>query len=332
MVKMSEFTPATTGMLKRLAGRAFDESEISIIGGDASVAAAFSSLPFNHLLFTGSTKVGRMVMTAAAENLTPVTLELGGKCPVIIDSDFSIDEAAHRVLWGKTFNAGQTCVAPDYVLLPRGKSEAFTEAITRHYNTHFPQGAAEHSYTSVIDRRNYDRLRGLVSGARDAGAKIKEIERHTPGHVEARKFPLTLVFNPPVDSKIMREEIFGPVLPIFEHDGVDHAIDRVNAGENPLGLYYFGNSADGRQAVLEKTLSGGVAVNDVMLQFLQVDLPFGGVGGSGFGRYHGKEGFETFSHMKPIFIQRGMGSFTGLKMLYPPYGGLARRLISLMGG
>lgn len=332
MVKMSELTPATSGILRSLVARHFDENEIAIICGDADVAAAFSSLPFDHLLFTGSTKVGRMVMAAAAKNLTPVTLELGGKCPVIVDSDYSIDEAARRILWGKTFNSGQTCVAPDYVLLPKGKTDLFAQALKKHYKAHFPTGASADSYTSVIDRRSYDRLQGLVKSASDAGAKIKAIEPHLPEHVEARKFPLTLVINPSVDSRIMQEEIFGPVLPVFEHDGIEHAIDQVNAGENPLGLYYFGNSTAGRKAVLEKTLSGGVAVNDVMLQFLQVDLPFGGVGASGFGRYHGKEGFETFSHLKPIFFQRGLGTFTGLKLLYPPYGGLARRLISMMGG
>ncbi|AXQ30528.1 coniferyl aldehyde dehydrogenase [Solimonas sp. K1W22B-7] len=332
MVKMSELTPATTETLKRLIALAFDESEIAIIGGDAGVAAAFSSLPFDHLLFTGSTRVGRMVMAAAAQNLTPVTLELGGKCPVIVDADYPIEEAAHRILWGKTFNAGQTCVAPDYVLLPKGSLAAFASALSRHYLAHFPRGAGESSYSSVIDPRAYERLQSLVQGAREAGAVIQEIEQHTPDHAAARKFPLTLVINPPPDSRIMREEIFGPVLPVFEHDGLDDAIRRVNAGERPLGLYYFGRSSERQRAVLDRTVSGGVSINDVMLQFLQVDLPFGGVGASGFGRYHGQEGFETFSHLKPVFMQRGLGSFTGLKLLYPPYGNLARRLIGLMGG
>ena len=330
--KMSELTPSTTETIRRLTSRYFEETEIAIVGGESDVAAAFSSLPFDHLLFTGSTKVGRMVMMAAAKNLTPVTLELGGKCPVIVDADFSIDEAAHRILWGKTFNAGQTCVAPDYVLLPKGKAEAFAAAIKKHYQVHFPLGALDESYTAVIDRRSYDRLQALVKSAREAGAVVKPVEQHLPEHTESKKFPLTLVIDPRVDSPIMREEIFGPVLPVIEYDSIDGAINHVNGGDNPLGLYYFGNSYGGRKAVVENTLSGGVAVNDVMLQFLQVDLPFGGVGASGFGRYHGKEGFETFSHLKPIFIQRGLSSFTGLKLLYPPYGAIARRLISMMGG
>jgi coniferyl-aldehyde dehydrogenase len=332
MIKMSELTPATARVLRKLIRERFDESMIAIADGDAQDAAYFSSLAFDHLLFTGSTKVGRMVMAAAAKNLTPVTLELGGKCPVIVDNDYSIDEAAHRILWGKTFNAGQTCVAPDYVMIPKGKTNAFVEAIRKHYAEHFPNGALADSYTSTIDQNSYERLNALVDMAKQSGADVRTIEKQTEKHTAARKFPLTIVVNPPVGSRIMREEIFGPILPVFEHSGLHDAINRVNAEERPLGLYYFGNSAHQRSIVLEQTVSGGVAINDVMLQFLQVDLAFGGVGASGFGRYHGKEGFETFSHLKSIFVQRGMGSFTGLKLLYPPYGEIGRRVISMMGG
>jgi coniferyl-aldehyde dehydrogenase len=332
MIKMSEMAPSTTKVLSQLMGSAFDESEIAITGGNAQDAAYFTSLAFDHLLFTGSAKVGRLVMAAAALNLTPLTLELGGKCPVIIDDDYSINEAARRVLWGKTFNAAQTCVAPDYVMVPRGKLNSFVEAISKHYATHFPDGALADSYTSTIDQHSYERLTTLVDTAKQSGATIHALEQPTARHAAARKFPLTLVINPPAGSRIMREEIFGPVLPVFEHHGLDDAIKRVNNGDHPLGLYYFGNSTRRRRSVLENTLSGGVAINDVMLQFLQVDLAFGGVGASGFGRYHGSEGFETFSHLKSIFVQRGFGTFTGLKLLYPPYGQIARRVITLMGG
>lgn len=332
MVKMSEVTPHTATLIKKLVSTAFDQAEIAIIDGDAKVAAEFSELPFGHLLFTGSTAVGRKVMKAAAVNLTPVTLELGGKSPVIVDEAFSIDEAARRILWGKTYNAGQTCVAPDYVMVPKGRGKAFVEAIIGHYRSHFPRGAGDASYTSVVDQRQFDRLRSILDQAKSDGATIVEAEAHHSAHTLTRKFPLTLVLNPPAGSRVMTEELFGPILPVLEHDGVDQAIGTINAGENPLALYYFGPSGAARERVLKQTLSGTVAVNDVVVQFLQVDLPFGGVGASGFGRYHGKEGFETFSHLKPVFLQRGIGTFTGLKLLYPPYGNLARRLIAMMGG
>ena len=332
MVKMSELSPATTQVLSDLLSHRFDDEEVMLTGGDATDSAYFSALAFDHLLFTGSPHVGRMVMAAAAKNLTPVTLELGGKCPVIVDDDYSISEAASRILWGKTFNAAQTCVAPDYVLVPRGEANAFVEAITEHYAAQFPRGAVDESYTSIINQANYDRLTALVDEARAAGATIHTAERATEELAQARKIPLTLVVNPPLDSRLMQEEIFGPILPVIEHDGLEAALRHVAKGEHPLGLYYFGNSAHSRKTVLEKSISGGVAINDVMLQFLQVDLPFGGVGGSGFGRYHGRAGFETFSHLKSIFVQRGLGSFTGLKLLYPPHGPVARQVIKLMGG
>jgi len=330
MIKMSEFTPASAALLKEILADLFDDDLVAIFDGGPDEAAQFTQLPFDHLLFTGSTGVGKKVMAAAAQNLTPVTLELGGKSPVIVDDDFDLNEAAKRVLWGKTFNAGQTCVAPDYALVPKGQTGRFVEQLTQSYFDFFPGGAAEPSYTSVIDQRNYDRLRDLVEGARDAGATVHEVEQTTNDHVAQRKFPLTLVIDPPADSRIMREEIFGPILPVLEHDGRSQALSRINQGERPLALYYFGSQ--GTDEVLQQSHSGGVTTNDVMLQYLQADLPFGGTGASGFGAYHGKEGFETFSHMKAVFRQRGMGHFTGLKLLYPPYGGLARRLIGMMGG
>lgn len=332
MIKMSELSPATGQAVANLAKQFFDISELAILGGDAKEAAHFSSLPFAHLLFTGSSRVGLMVMSAAAQNLTPVTLELGGKCPAIVDGDFDLDEAAKRILWGKTFNAAQTCVAPDYVMVPKGTTVAFVEAMTRHYRVNYPEGASSDQYTSIIDERGYTRLMGMVDAAKREGAEVRTCEPITAEHNLRRKLPLTFVLNPSRSSALMQEEIFGPVLPVIEHDGLDDALRHVNQGEHPLALYYFGHSSKQRESVLQKSLSGGVAFNDVMLQFLQVDMAFGGVGASGFGRYHGKEGFETFSHLKSVFTQRGMGSFTGLKLLYPPYGRLGRLVTSLMGG
>lgn len=332
MVKMSELSDATTRVLARLVQERFGEDEVVVVGGDAQVAESFSALPFAHLLFTGSGRVGRMVMSAAARNLTPVTLELGGKCPAIVGDDYPISEAAQRILWGKTFNAAQTCVAPDYVLVPRGEAHAFVEAAMEHYAKRFPKGALEDAYTAIIDQRNFDRLSAMVGEARDAGARIFAAERPTPALAAARKFPLTMVLDAPANCRLLQEEIFGPVLPVLEYDGLDDALRHVNQGDHPLGLYYFGKSSAGRQQVIDGSMSGGVAVNDVMLQFLQVDLSFGGVGASGFGRYHGRAGFDTFSHLKSVFVQRGVGHFTGLKLLYPPYGHLGRMVIRLMGG
>ncbi len=332
MIKMSEYTPAATDALREILAQEFSEDEVAVFNGDARASGVFSSLPFDHLLFTGSTQVGRKVMLAAANNLTPVTLELGGKSPVIVSKDYEIAEAAERVLWGKVFNAGQTCVAPDYLLIPKGTAEEFVLQFARKYSKMLPQGAASEDFTSIIDQRNYDRLRGLLDAAQAGGAMVVGLEDDSDFLREQRKLPVTLVVNPSLDTRIMREEIFGPVLAVIEVDSEKQAIDIINRSERPLALYYFGNSERARDAVLKQTHAGGVTVNDVMLQYLQVSQPFGGVGASGMGSYHGQEGFRTFSHYKPVFRQRGFGGFTGLKLLYPPYGGLAQRLIRMMGG
>lgn len=332
MVKMSEFTPASCELLTQLLADEFDQDHVAVFGGDADVAAAFAALPFDHLLFTGSTNVGRKIMAAAAPNLTPVTLELGGKSPVLIAPDYPIEEAAERILWGKTFNAGQTCVAPDYVMVPRGSLDDLVIWMSRHYRERFPRGAASEDYSSVIDQRQFDRLEALLQTLNPAECRIVALEEMTAELRQQRKFPTTLVINPPADSRVMSGEIFGPVLPVIEVDSVDDAIGRINQGERPLAMYLFSHDAHVQEHVLKSAHAGGVTVNDVMLQYLQVAQPFGGVGASGFGRYHGREGFETFSNMKSVFVQRGLGRFTGLKMLYPPYGALSRRLISMMGG
>lgn len=332
MIKMSEYTPASTALLQRLLGQEFDTSEVAVFGGDAPASAAFAALPFDHLMFTGSTGVGRKVMQAAAANLTPVTLELGGKSPVVIGAGADIAEAAERLLWGKVFNAGQTCVAPDYLLVPRGTAREFVLQLARKYAEFLPEGAAGDDYTAVIDQRNCQRLLDLIDQARHAAEDVVPLEPITDELIARRKLPTTLVINPELDSRLMCEEIFGPILPIIEVDSVAAAIVYINANERPLALYYFGHSEREQEQVLKNTHAGGVTINDVMLQFLQTSQPFGGVGGSGMGRYHGIEGFNTFSHLKPVFTQRGIGRFTGLKLLYPPYGEVSRRLVHLMGG
>lgn len=332
IVKMSECTPASEKLLQEIIASVFEKDHISIVGGEADAAAAFSALPFDHLMFTGSTRVGRFVMAAAAKNLTPVTLELGGKSPVIVHDQYPIDEVAKRVLWGKTYNAAQTCIAPDYALIPKGKTEDFKIWLSRHFHDHFPEGISSNDYTSIINKANYDRLNSLVNEAEADGATIIRMEEPTAAHIQNRKFPLTLILNPNLESRVMKEEIFGPIFPIIEVDSVDAAIDFVNERERPLALYLFSDSSRLQEQVLASTHAGGVTINDVMMQYLQPSQPFGGVGASGFGSYHGKEGFITFSHMKPVFRQRGIGRFTGVKLLYPPYGKLGRRLISLMGG
>lgn len=332
MIKMSEYTPESTKVLKAILAKAFDESEVAVVGGAAEASSQFAELPFDHLLFTGSSNVGRKVMAAAAPNLTPLTLELGGKSPVIIAADYPMEVAASRIGFGKLLNAGQTCVAPDYVLLPRGTIDDFVTWMGRKYIDMLPTGAGSDDYTAIIDQRNANRLKAILDDAAAKGATIVPLEQACETNNARRKFPLTLVLNPSSDSRIMQEELFGPLLPVIETDGLEDCIQRVNAGDRPLALYYFGNSQLEQDYLLRQTHSGGVTMNDVLLQYLQVSQPFGGTGNSGFGSYHGWEGFRTFSHMKPVFTQRGLGDFTGLNLLRPPYGPLARRVITMMGG
>ncbi|CAA0104350.1 Coniferyl aldehyde dehydrogenase [Zhongshania aliphaticivorans] len=332
LIKVSELTPKTEVILRTILAQVFDDSEVVVVGGDATVAAEFASLPFDHLLFTGSTAIGKKVMSAAAHNLTPVTLELGGKNPVVIEEDYFLGEACHRILWGKTYNAGQTCAAPDYALIPKGAINDFRVWSSRHYRSLFPCGAMSMDYTSIINQSHFNRLQDLVDDARNKGAEILQLEDFTDQHRKHRKFPFTLIFNPSLDSKVMKEEIFGPILPIIEVNGLDEAIQFVNERSRPLAIYHFTDSTESKNKLAEKVVAGGMTVNDVMLQYLQPSQPFGGVGGSGFGAYHGEEGFKTFSHMKAIFSQRGFGSFTGIKLLYPPYGMLGRLIIKLMRG
>jgi coniferyl-aldehyde dehydrogenase len=304
MIKPSEFTPATSALLATMLAEIFPDEQVAVVTGGTEVGAAFSALPFDHLVFTGSTPVGKMVMKAASANLVPVTLELGGKSPVIIATDAQIEIAAARIAAGKLANGGQICVAPDYVLVPEGQVEAFVSAYDKAVRALYPNGPASRDYTSIINTRHYDRLRGLLDEAGARGARIIEVGNSPEG---ARTRPHTLAPTVVLDATenmgVLTEEIFGPVLPIVTYRDIDEAVARINAGPRPLALYYFGGDGEERLKVLEHTTSGNVTINDTVLHYAQDDLPFGGVGASGMGAYHGVEGFKSLSHAKGIFEQ-----------------------------
>lgn len=331
MLRMSEYTPATTNLFDELVKTQFDADEMTVFGGEADLAQSFSSLPFDHLLFTGSTSVGRSVMAAAAKNLTPVTLELGGKSPVIIAEDYPIEEAAQRVGWGKAFNAGQTCIAPDYAFVPAAKLDSFISAFQKFFIKRYGNKDSEF-YTSIVNERFHKRLTNLVEDAKSKGAVVHRLEQsETVAPDGQNKFLPCVIVDPPEDALVSQEEIFGPILVVKTYSKLDDVLNYINDGERPLALYPFVKSSNVLNKIMRHTHSGGVAINDVMIHFLQEDLPFGGVGASGFGKYHGPEGFETFSNMKPVFKQRGIGGFTGVKTLYPPYGSLTNFMIRIMG-
>ena len=328
MIKPSEMTPATSELLKKMFASTFDEAEIAVVTGGPDVGQAFSSLHFDHLLFTGATSIGRHVMRAAAENLVPVTLELGGKSPVVIGRSADLAVAAARIMNGKTLNAGQICLAPDYVLAPADRMGAFVAEAKASVGRMFPTIRENPDYTAIVADRHYARLTGYVDDARAKGAEIIEINpagedlRQQPH----RRIPPTLILNPTDDMKVMQEEIFGPLLPVKSYQKVDEAIDYINAHARPLGLYYFGADKEERDRVLDLTTSGGVTVNDVVMHVAQEELPFGGIGPAGMGAYHGHDGFREFSHRRAVFHQMKR-DIAPLRMLRPPYGaGIARFL------
>jgi len=329
MIKPSEFTPATSELMARMFAEAFAEDEIAVITGGPEVGQAFSELAFDHLIFTGATSIARHVMAAAAKNLVPLTLELGGKSPVIVGRSADMATTAARVMAGKTLNAGQICLAPDYVIAPKDQVAAFVGEATKAVNAMFPTIKDNPDYTAVIAERHYERIKGYVEDARSKGAEIVEINPAGEdfGQQEHRKIPPTLILNPTDDMKVMQEEIFGPVLPVMTYGNVDEAIDYVNRHERPLGLYYFGADAAEEAKVLARTTSGGVTVNDVIFHVAQEELPFGGVGPSGMGSYHGVDGFREFSHRKSIYrqLKKDLGP---MKALRPPYGEGVRKYIA----
>ncbi len=326
MIKPSELTPRTGEILKEIIAEAFDESTLAVVTGGVETGQAFASTPFDHLLFTGSTAVGMRVAQAAAKNLTPVTLELGGKSPTIIDDSADIESAARSIAFGKLFNAGQTCVAPDYILAPHSKLDRVVDAIANAARKFYPEIDTTTDYSSIISDRHFARLKALVDEARDAGAKIVEAGSANALHPQ-RKMPLTMVIDPPTTLGIMSEEIFGPILPVIGYSSRQEAISYVNNHDRPLALYWFGEDKTARDQVLERTISGGVTVNDTMMHVAQENLPFGGVGKSGIGAYHGEAGFETFSHMKSVFYQ---SRFASTGALQPPYTSKTDKFLSFV--
>jgi coniferyl-aldehyde dehydrogenase len=329
MLKVSEFTPHTSAVLKRLIQENFSPDLFYVTDGGGEVASAFTKLPFDHLIFTGSTQVGKIVAKAAADNLTPVTLELGGKSPVIVDENYDIGSAAATVAWAKLYNGGQVCISPDYVLVPRGREKEFAIAAREAARTLYPRVAGNPDYTAILNQRHYDRIQAYITGAQALGVEVITAEDPELGR-ESRQLPLTMIINPPADATVMKDEIFGPVLPIIGYDSDHAAIDFVNSRSTPLALYLMSNGKQRQQRWLTRIPSGSAVVNDLMVGYLQNDLPFGGRGGSGYGAYHGREGFDAMSHLRPVMYQRAIFGRTGGQMLYPPYGKIADLLLNLM--
>jgi len=324
MLKPSEYTPHTSRALTELFADVFPPERVSVVEGGAELAARFAALPFDHLFFTGSTAVGRKVMAAAAPNLTPLTLELGGKSPAIIAADYPIETAAARIAAGKFFNAGQTCIAPDYVLVPRAKRDALVDALRQCVERSYPDFSQNQDFTSIINEGHFNRLRGLVDEARAAGARIISLPNDAAHDPARRRFAPTLVLDAPLDSRLMQEEIFGPVLPLVPYDDLDQALQLIAALPRPLALYHFDHDRKRTRRVIAAQLAGGVNVNDCLLQFGQTHLPFGGIGPSGMGQYHGHAGFLAMSKQLPIMYQSRWPSWA---LMRPPYGKLAERLI-----
>ncbi len=330
MLKPSELAPRTAELMARLIADLFPEEYVTVVTGGPEMGAAFASLPFDHMLFTGSTRVGKLIMRAASEHLTPVTLELGGKSPALVHGDFPAPAAAARIMAGKLYNAGQTCIAPDYVLVDAAAREEFVRLASEAATAMYPKLVANPDFTRIVNVDHYRRLRGLVEDAVLKGAAMAELNpaRETCNE-QNRVFPPTLLWNVNDEMAVMREEIFGPILPLVAYRSLDEAIAYVNARPRPLALYYFDHNGKRIDRVLARTVSGGVTVNDTILHIAQNDLPFGGVGPSGMGSYHGYDGFLTFSKKKGVFLQ---SRFSTLGLLRPPYGALARRVAEFLIG
>ena len=328
ILKPSEHTPATSALLAELLGAAFAPEELAVVTGDAAVGRAFSALPFDHLVFTGSTAIGREVARAAAENLVPVTLELGGKSPAIISRSADLAEAAQRIALGKLMNAGQICLAPDYVLAPVEREDELVGALSAAAARMYPAMLANDDYTALIADRHVTRLRALVADAVGQGATATEINPAAEDFTaaNARKLPFTVLTGVTDAMQVMQQELFGPVLPVVTYRTVDQAADYVTAHDHPLGLYWFGTDAAERERVLARTTSGGVTINDVISHVTADDLPFGGIGPSGMGAYHGPEGFRTFSHARAIYHQPRW-DISGMVGMKPPYGAALKRIL-----
>jgi len=328
MIKPSELTPRFAALLKDVVAAKFAADEMVVTGVEEEIAKAFASLPFDHLIFTGSTRVGRLVAEAAGRNLTPVTLELGGKSPAIVDRSADLDEAAARIAFGKLLNAGQTCIAPDYAMVPEEQVAGFAEKLRTHMQQMFGTDPANKDYTSVISDRHYARLESLVADAAAKGARILQpAPADDPNWKSRRKFPPTVVIGATPEMTVMQEEIFGPILPIIGYRDAKEPIAFINRHDRPLALYWFGKDNAARDEVLSRTISGGVTVNDCLFHFTQINQPMGGVGASGTGAYHGEWGFNALSKLKPVFYRSPLNR---LADLYPPYGAKIARLEKLL--
>lgn len=321
MIKVSEYSPHSRQVLQEMLAEIFDEDEVAVLGGQLASAQAFTRLPFDHLVYTGAPQVGRQVMQAAAEHLVPVTLELGGKSPVLVGANADLDEVALRVAHGKGFNAGQVCVSPDYVLVPEGKAQVFAEAVKRAFELLYPDPVDSADYTCIISERHAQRLQELVADARDKGAVVLQC---CGSGISPRRLPLQVIIGVTDAMRVAEEEIFGPLLPIIEYSDLGQAIAYIQARPRPLALYPFGLSPRQTERVLNETHSGGVTLGDCTWHVLQHDLPFGGVGNSGMGSYHGQEGFRTLSHGKAVFKRQW---WFPIQLFYPPYGRWVQRLV-----
>ncbi len=325
MIKMSELSPNLARILSTIVSSLGLKHFILIIEGDSEVAKEFSALPFGHLLFTGSTSVGKAVMLTASKNLTPVTLELGGKSPALVSASMN-PKYFDRLFMGKLFNAGQTCIAPDYILIPHGWQAKVEEEFKRLQQIHYPDLKNNNHYSSIISEHHKQRLLDLIQDAKDKGARVLQLGELDP---ISRKIPVFLLFDVTKEMKVMQEEIFGPIVPVISYKSFHEAIEFINSFPNPLALYYLGENRQEIGYIKTQTLSGALTINDTLIQVAVDDLPFGGVGMSGMGQYHGQEGFDTFSKLKPVFIQSRLATFP---LFYPPYGILMRKFLALVGG
>jgi coniferyl-aldehyde dehydrogenase len=328
MIKPSELVPRFSALLREVIAAKFDAAEMMVTGIDGDIAQAFSSLPFDHLIFTGSTRVGRLVAEAAGRNLTPVTLELGGKSPAIVDRSADLGEAAARIAYGKLLNAGQTCIAPDYALVPETAVQDFAGKLDGQMRQMFGTDPGNGDYTSIVSDRHYARLEALVADATAKGAAVMQPAKpDDPAWKSKRKFPPTIIVGATPDMAVMQEEIFGPILPVLGYKDAGEPISYINRHDRPLALYWFGKDDAARDEVLARTVSGGVTVNDCLFHFAQVNQPMGGIGASGAGAYHGEWGFKALSKLKPVFYR---SPFNRLADLYPPYGARIALLEKLM--
>jgi coniferyl-aldehyde dehydrogenase len=328
MIKPSELVPRFSVLLRQVIAAKFDAGEMMVTGIEDDISQAFASLPFDHLMFTGSTRVGRLVAEAAGRNLTPITLELGGKSPAIVDRSADIAKAATRIAYGKLLNAGQTCIAPDYALVPENSVQDFADRLAAEMRKMFGTDPDNKDYTSVVSDRHYARLEALVADAAAKGARIMQLAKpDDPAWKSKRKFPPTILVGVTPEMTIMQEEIFGPLLPIMGYRDATEPVAYINKHDRPLALYWFGKDDAARDEVLSRTVSGGVTVNDCLFHFAQVNQPMGGIGASGTGAYHGEWGFRTFSKLKPVFYR---SPFNRLADLYPPYGARIARLEKML--